>query len=191
MVLSGYHRNTEWLELEDPSVQWPCHGQGHLQLAQVSQSPVQPGPEHCQGWGTHFFGQSIPESHHTHHKQFLPYIWCKSTSFDLKTLLLLLSLQDLSLCIFLVTLFMYWKATAGSPCGLVFSRLNSTATLSPALWWFSWPFSNGSNVLPAPGDPEQGAERQVVSPESSTGGTSFRLWPSCARGGDPGERVCF
>ncbi|CAM9495076.1 unnamed protein product, partial [Bubo scandiacus] len=38
-----------------------CHEQGHLPLAQVAQSPVQPGLEHCQGGGSHSFsGQPVP-----------------------------------------------------------------------------------------------------------------------------------
>jgi len=51
-------------------VQPPCHGQGHLPLDQVAQSPIQPGLEHCQGGGIHnFSGQPVPVSHHTHHKR--------------------------------------------------------------------------------------------------------------------------
>jgi len=30
----------------------PCHGQGHLKLEQVAQSPIQPGLERFQWWGT-------------------------------------------------------------------------------------------------------------------------------------------
>jgi len=33
----------------------PCHGQGHLPLDQVAQSPIQPGLDHCQGGGSHSF----------------------------------------------------------------------------------------------------------------------------------------
>lgn len=32
-----------------------CHGQGHLSLDQVAHSPIQPGLQHFQGWGTHNF----------------------------------------------------------------------------------------------------------------------------------------
>ena len=34
-------------------VQFPCSELGHLQLHQVAQSPVQPGLECLQEWGTH------------------------------------------------------------------------------------------------------------------------------------------
>jgi len=37
------------------SFQLPCHGQGHLPLDQVAQSPVQPGLEPCQGGGSRSF----------------------------------------------------------------------------------------------------------------------------------------
>jgi len=47
----------EWFGLEGTlkiiSFQPPCHGQGHLPVDQVAQSPVQPGLEHCQGGGSH------------------------------------------------------------------------------------------------------------------------------------------
>ena len=56
-------------------VQPPCHGQGHLALDQVAQSPVQPGLEHFQGWGIHnFSGQPVPVSHRPHRTTFLPYV---------------------------------------------------------------------------------------------------------------------
>uniref|UniRef100_A0A672TZU8 Dedicator of cytokinesis 1 n=1 Tax=Strigops habroptila TaxID=2489341 RepID=A0A672TZU8_STRHB len=44
----------------------PCHGQGHLPLEQVAPSPcVQPGLEHCQGWGSHSFsGHPVPAPQH-------------------------------------------------------------------------------------------------------------------------------
>jgi len=46
---SWYHRMTEWFGLEGTlkiiQFQPPCHGQGHLLLEQVAQSPVQPGLE--------------------------------------------------------------------------------------------------------------------------------------------------
>ena len=43
----------------------PCSEQGHLQLDQVAQSPVQPGLECFQGWGLHYlFGQPGPLFHH-------------------------------------------------------------------------------------------------------------------------------
>jgi len=60
--------------LKDYLVQPPCHGQGHLPLDQVAQSPIQPGLEHCQGEGSHnFSGQPVPVPHHPHSKQFISY----------------------------------------------------------------------------------------------------------------------
>jgi len=59
--------------------QTPCREQGHLQLDQVAQSPIQPGPECFQGWGLHYLSlQSVPVFHH-HGKKILPYIQSKST----------------------------------------------------------------------------------------------------------------
>ena len=48
-------------DLKAHPVPTPCHGQGHLPLEQVAPSPcVQPGLEHCQGWGSHSFsGKSL------------------------------------------------------------------------------------------------------------------------------------
>ena len=68
------HRIIEWFGLEGTLkityFQPLCHGQGHLPLDQVAQSPVQPGLEHFQGGGSHnFSGQ--PLSHHPHSKEFL------------------------------------------------------------------------------------------------------------------------
>jgi len=57
-----------------------CSEQGHLQLDQVTQSPIQPGLESFQGWGLHYFsGQPVPGFHHPHCKKFPPYIQSKST----------------------------------------------------------------------------------------------------------------
>ncbi|KAK4831119.1 LOW QUALITY PROTEIN: hypothetical protein QYF61_015422 [Mycteria americana] len=42
----------------------PLQEQGHLQLDQVAQSPIQPDPECFQGWGLHYF--SVPVPHHPH-----------------------------------------------------------------------------------------------------------------------------
>ena len=39
--------------IKDHLIQHPCHGQGHLPLDQVAPSPIQPGLEHFQGWGSH------------------------------------------------------------------------------------------------------------------------------------------
>jgi len=60
----------------------PCHGQGQLPLDQVAQSSIQPGLEHCQGWGSHnFSGQLVPVFHHPHGEEFLPNIYYKSVVF--------------------------------------------------------------------------------------------------------------
>ncbi|KAK4810711.1 hypothetical protein QYF61_007685 [Mycteria americana] len=68
-------------------VQPPCHRQGHLQLNQVTQSPVQPDLECFRGWGLHYLsGQPVPVSHHPHRKKFLPYIQSTSTLFQFKTI---------------------------------------------------------------------------------------------------------
>jgi len=56
-------------------VQPPCNEQGHLQLSQVAQSPVQSDPECFQGWGIcHLSGQPVPVPHHSHCKKLLPCI---------------------------------------------------------------------------------------------------------------------
>jgi len=61
-------------------VQPLCSEQGHLQLHQVAQSPVQPGLEHFQGRGLHCLsGQPVPVFHNPHCKKFLSYIQSKST----------------------------------------------------------------------------------------------------------------
>ncbi|KAK4811229.1 hypothetical protein QYF61_022126, partial [Mycteria americana] len=77
---------TEWFGLEGTFkghlVQPPCNEQGHLQLDQAAQNPVQPGLECFQGWGIyHLPGQPVPVLN-------LP-------SFSLKPLPLVLSLQAL------------------------------------------------------------------------------------------------
>jgi len=52
-----------------------CSEQGHLQLDQVAQSPVQPGLECFQGWGLHYLsGQPVPVFHQPHGKKFLSYV---------------------------------------------------------------------------------------------------------------------
>ena len=51
------------------------HGQGHLPLDQVAQSPVQPGLEHFQGGDILIFsGQHVPVPHHPLSKEFLSYL---------------------------------------------------------------------------------------------------------------------
>jgi len=45
-------------------VQLPCNEQGHLQLHQVAQSPIQPDLECLQGQGIHCLsGQPVPAPH--------------------------------------------------------------------------------------------------------------------------------
>ena len=64
-----------------------CHGQGHIPLDQVAQSPIQPGLEHFQGGGSHSFsGQPVPVPHHPHGEEFLPYIESKSSLFQFKAI---------------------------------------------------------------------------------------------------------
>ena len=70
---------TEWFRfggtLQTILFQPPCPGQGPLPPAQVAQSPVQPGLEHCQGGGSHSFsGQPGPGPRHPQDNEFLPYI---------------------------------------------------------------------------------------------------------------------
>ena len=50
--------------LKSHLVQLPCNEQGHLQLHQVAQSPIQPDIECLQGWGIHHLsGQPVPVPH--------------------------------------------------------------------------------------------------------------------------------
>ena len=59
--------------LESDRVQLSCNEQGHLQLDQVAQSPVQPDLECLQGQGFyHLSGQPVPQ--HAYCKKLLPYI---------------------------------------------------------------------------------------------------------------------
>ena len=68
-------------DLQGSSSPTPGSAQGHLQLDQVAQSPVQPGLERFQGWGLHHLpGQPVPGFHHPHGKKFLPYIQSKPLS---------------------------------------------------------------------------------------------------------------
>jgi len=87
----GCHRIIECFGLEGTFrghlAQPPCSEQGHLQLNQVAQSPVQPGLERFQGWAiSHRSGQPVPGFHHPQCKKFLPYMQSKSTLFGLKPL---------------------------------------------------------------------------------------------------------
>jgi len=54
----------------------PDHNeQGHLQLDQVAQSPIQPDLECFHGWGIyHLSGQPVPVFHYPNNKKFLHYI---------------------------------------------------------------------------------------------------------------------
>jgi len=89
--LSQNHRIVEWFGLEGTlKIIWfqpLCHGQGHLQLDQAAQSPLQPGLEHFQGGGSHSFsGQPVPVPHHPHSEEFPSYIYSKSTVFQFKAM---------------------------------------------------------------------------------------------------------
>jgi len=80
-VQVNLHGIIEWFRLEGPLkiilFQPPCHGQGHLPLHQVAQSPVQAGLEHIQRVGMHSFaGQPLPVPPHPHTEEFfLCLIW--------------------------------------------------------------------------------------------------------------------
>jgi len=59
-----------------------CNEQGHIQLDQVAQSPVQPSPECFQGQSIHHInGQPAPVPYHPHCKRLSPYISSKSPLF--------------------------------------------------------------------------------------------------------------
>jgi len=75
----------------------PSHGQGHLPLDQVAQSPVQPGLEHFQGGDSHSFsGQPVPVFHHPHGEEFFFLISnLNLPSFSLEPFPLVLSLPAL------------------------------------------------------------------------------------------------
>ena len=76
---SYFHRIIECFGLEGTFrghlAQPPCSEQGHLQPDQIAQSPVQPGLEYFQGWGSHgFSGQPVPGPYCFQSKEFLPFI---------------------------------------------------------------------------------------------------------------------
>jgi len=56
-----YHRIIEYFDLEGTLeiiyFQPPCHGQGHLLLGEVAQSPIQPSLERFQGGDFHNFSR--------------------------------------------------------------------------------------------------------------------------------------
>ena len=82
-------------------VQLPCNKQGHLQLDQVAQSPVQPDLECLRGWGIHHTsGQPVPVFNHFYCIYLflifsinLPYFSLKSFPFVLSPKILLKSLS--------------------------------------------------------------------------------------------------
>ena len=80
------HRIIESFELEGTVkghlVQLLCHEQGHLQLNQSAQSPIQPDLECLQGRGIHHIsGQPVPVAQHPYCKKLFPYIQSKSHVF--------------------------------------------------------------------------------------------------------------
>jgi len=86
LVAGLNHRIIKWFGwegiFEGHLVQPTCEDQGHLQLDQVAQSPIQPNLECSRVWGTdHLSGQPVPEFHHPHRKKFLPYIQAESPLF--------------------------------------------------------------------------------------------------------------
>jgi len=93
----SWNRRMVWvgrdlIDLLDPTL---CHGQGHLPLDQVAQSPIQPGLELFHGGGIHdFSGQPAPVPHHPHSKKKIFLISnLNLPSFSLKPSPLVLSLQ--------------------------------------------------------------------------------------------------
>ena len=87
----GDDRIIEWFGLQGTlKIIWfqpPWHGQGHLPLDQVAQSPNQLGLECFQGGGSHSFsGQPGPGPHHPQSKEFLPSIQSKPTLFQLEAI---------------------------------------------------------------------------------------------------------
>ena len=84
-VLFSWHRIRiiELFEMEGilkgHLVQPPCNEQGHPQVDQVAQSPIQPDLGCLQGWGIHHLsGQPPPVPHHPDCKILLPHIQFKS-----------------------------------------------------------------------------------------------------------------
>ena len=76
--------------------QLPCSKQGHLQLDQVAQSPIQPGLECFQGWGLHYLsGQPVTVFHHPYRKHFFLISSLNVPSLSLKPLFLVLLQQTL------------------------------------------------------------------------------------------------
>uniref|UniRef100_A0A8C3TPT0 Inositol 1,4,5-triphosphate receptor associated 2 n=1 Tax=Catharus ustulatus TaxID=91951 RepID=A0A8C3TPT0_CATUS len=62
--VEDHKKNSLGRDFKEKLIPSPCHGQGHLLLSQVAQSPIQPGLEHCQGSrGRHSLsGHPVPVS---------------------------------------------------------------------------------------------------------------------------------
>ena len=75
------------MTFKDHLVQLFCNEQGHAQLGQVAQSPLQSDFEGLQEWGIYnLHGQPIPVPHHPPCKRLFPYIQPKSTLFKLEAI---------------------------------------------------------------------------------------------------------
>lgn len=58
---------------KDHLVPTPCHGQKHLSLYHVAQSPIQPDFEHFPGWDIHnFSGPPVQVPYHSHSDELPP-----------------------------------------------------------------------------------------------------------------------
>ena len=115
----------------------PFYRQGHLPLAQVAHSSIQPGLECFHGGGIHSLWATCSVSHHPHSKEFLPDIWSKSALLQFKAI----SLHPVTTCPYKKSLpsipvgpFMSWKATMRSSRSLLFSRQQSSSSLSLSPW---------------------------------------------------------
>jgi len=140
---------------------------------QAAQHPIQPSPEHLQGWGIcSFSGQPMPAPYCPLSKKLPPNIQSKSTLISLKLLLLVLSLHTLikkSLSSFPLGVFYVLEVTVRSPQSLLFSSLNKFSSLSWSLQVRC--FSTLTIFVPSSG-PAPTAPR-----------------PSCAGGPRPGQRT--
>jgi len=96
----------EWTFKGHP-VQPPCSEQGHPQLDQIAQSPLQPDHECLQGRDIHHLsGQPVPMPHHSHCKRFFFISNLSLPSRSLRPFSLILSPQTLlkSLSLFFLQL---------------------------------------------------------------------------------------
>lgn len=82
------NHKTVWIEVtfKGHLVQPPCLDQGHIQLDEVFQNPIQPDLEFFQGCGIyHLYGRSVAVFQHPlcnkKEKKNLPYIWSETTLF--------------------------------------------------------------------------------------------------------------